>query len=111
MRLHEYLADLDMSDYQQIIDDWLKFQRDGFIDDCLLRRVSKSYMATIQTDQNITWWMREIAFAVSLDLAYRRVSWSRGATEYQDNGIENIDTCQVYPREVTVTEYVTEKPS
>ena len=42
---------------------------------------------------------------------YWRISWSRGATEYQDQGPEYVQFCQVYPQEVTVIEYVTKKPS
>lgn len=42
---------------------------------------------------------------------YWRVFWTRGATEYQDEGPQNVHFCQVYPKEVTVIKYVTKKPS
>lgn len=35
------------------------------------------------------------------------VSWTRGATEYQDEGVDNIRVVQVFPKEITVTVYVT----
>lgn len=37
---------------------------------------------------------------------YWRLSWSRGSTEYQDNGVEDLTATQVVPKEVTVTQYV-----
>lgn len=45
---------------------------------------------------------------------FRRVSddtfwefnWSRGATEYQDKGPEHLEAVQVYPKQVTTTQYV-----
>ncbi len=37
---------------------------------------------------------------------YWYLSWSRGSTEYQDNGVEGLTAIQVVPKEVTVTKYV-----
>lgn len=34
------------------------------------------------------------------------ISWSRGSTEIQDNGIEDVDVFEVVPKEVTITKYV-----
>lgn len=34
-----------------------------------------------------------------------KISWSRGSTEYQDNGYEDITVCQVEPHEKTIIEY------
>lgn len=45
-----------------------------------------------------------------VDDSFWRFSWSRGSTEYQDNGPENIFIEQVYPKEVTVIKYVTKPP-
>ncbi|UFS66953.1 hypothetical protein LO749_20895 [Paracoccus denitrificans] len=38
------------------------------------------------------------------------ISWSRGSTEYQDNGIEDMSFRQVWPREVKVVQYHGEPP-
>lgn len=35
------------------------------------------------------------------------ISWIRGATEYQDEGIENPEWYEVFPKTVTKTIYVT----
>jgi len=40
------------------------------------------------------------------DGTFWEISWSRGATEYQDNGTEDVSVQQVWPREVTRTIYV-----
>lgn len=37
---------------------------------------------------------------------YYRLFWSQGATEYQDNGIEDVSIEEVRPVEVTKVEYV-----
>ena len=37
---------------------------------------------------------------------YYRVTWLRGATEYQDQGIDSIDFCEVRPITVSVVDYV-----
>ena len=71
MDVQEYVANLYSDQQTQIIDDWMTFQRDGVIGDCLLQRLAQEYMELIETNQTVTWWMREIAFAVSLELAYR----------------------------------------
>lgn len=40
------------------------------------------------------------------DGTFWRASWSRGSTEYQDEGVEDLMLVQVEPKEVTVTEYI-----
>lgn len=44
------------------------------------------------------------------DGSFWMITWDRGSTEYQDNGPENIGFCQVWPHEVTRTEYLTKPP-
>jgi hypothetical protein len=39
------------------------------------------------------------------DGTFWRANWSRGATEYQDDGVEDLRLIQVEPYEVTVTKY------
>ena len=41
-----------------------------------------------------------------VDDKYYRVTWSRGATEYQDEDNENIDFYEVRPVTVSVVDYV-----
>ena len=43
------------------------------------------------------------------DSTYWRISWSRGSTEYQDEGPENISIVQVFPFETRHIVYLTEK--
>ena len=40
------------------------------------------------------------------DKTFWKIKWTRGATEYQDNGYENIEVHQVVPREITSITYV-----
>lgn len=39
------------------------------------------------------------------DGTFWRASWSRGSTEMQDEGVEDLQLVQVEPVQVTVTEY------
>lgn len=39
------------------------------------------------------------------DGTFWNASWSRGSTEYQDEGVENLTLVQVEPVQVTVTQY------
>ncbi|TCR92600.1 hypothetical protein [Rhizobium sp. BK376] len=55
-------------------------------------RWSKFYEAVYRDKRDGTFW---------------EISWSRGATEYQDQGVEDVAIQQVWPREVTRTIYVT----
>lgn len=50
-------------------------------------------------------------FRHNIEGTYWSVFWSRGATEYQDEGPQDVQFCQVYPEVVTVIKYVTKKPS
>ncbi len=52
----------------------------------------------------------EQVFKDKRDETYWEITWSRGATEYQDNGAEDVEVAQVWPVEVTVTRYVRKKP-
>jgi len=45
-------------------------------------------------------------FKDTRDGTYWKLSWSRGSTEMQDDGIEDVKYKQVVPKEVTVIEYV-----
>lgn len=36
---------------------------------------------------------------------YYEISWSRGATEQQDAGVEGLEICQVEPVEVVIIKY------
>lgn len=38
------------------------------------------------------------------------ISWSRGATEYQDQGVEDVVVRQVWPKTVSRVVYSTAKP-
>lgn len=40
------------------------------------------------------------------DGTFWQVTWSRGSTEMQDDGVEDLGLIQVEPKEVTVTHYV-----
>lgn len=44
------------------------------------------------------------------DGTFWEISWSRGATEYQDEGAENVEVRQVWPQVVQRVIYTTEKP-
>ncbi len=44
------------------------------------------------------------------DGTFWEISWSRGATEYQDEGAENVEVRQVWPKVVQRTIYTTVKP-
>lgn len=63
--LHDYVQRLDQQQRLDIIADFEKFERDGFIDECALRRcareVQQMYGAGVET---ITVWMRDLAFEV-----------------------------------------------
>lgn len=48
----------------------------------------------------------ERIFKDKRDNTFWRIEWSRGATERQDEGNEGVTVTQVYPREVTLIEYV-----
>ncbi len=39
------------------------------------------------------------------DGTYWQANWSRGSTEYQDDGVEDLILVQVEPVQVTVTQY------
>ncbi|MGV1762812.1 hypothetical protein [Rhizobium rhizogenes] len=54
-------------------------------------RWSKFYEAVYKDKRDGTFW---------------EISWSRGATEYQDEGPEDVTVQQVWPREVSRTIYV-----
>nr|WP_316651547.1 hypothetical protein [uncultured Gellertiella sp.] len=45
----------------------------------------------------------EQVFEDTRDGTYWEISWSRGATEYQDNGVEDVEVRQVKAVEKTVT--------
>jgi hypothetical protein len=49
----------------------------------------------------------EQVFKDTRDGAFWEISWDRGATEYQDEGPENVTVQQVWPRQVTRTIYAT----
>lgn len=53
----------------------------------------------------------EQVFKDTRDGTFWEITWSRGATEYQDNGIEDVEVAQVWPVEVTVTRYVRKDPA
>ncbi|TCV62319.1 hypothetical protein [Neorhizobium sp. S3-V5DH] len=57
-------------------------------------------------------WMKhyEQVFKDTRDGTYWEISWSRGATEYQDEGPEMVEARQVWPKVVQRTIYSTEKP-
>lgn len=44
------------------------------------------------------------------DGTFWQLSYSRGKTEYQDNGLEDAEFYQVWPREVTTVTYVSTPP-
>lgn len=44
-------------------------------------------------------------FKNKADGTYWRISWSRGSTEYQDEGIENVEFHRVFPKTKTITVY------
>lgn len=48
----------------------------------------------------------EQVFKDTRDGTFWEISWSRGATEYQDNGIEDVTVQEVVPKEVARTIYV-----
>jgi hypothetical protein len=47
----------------------------------------------------------EQVFKDTRDETFWEISWSRGATEYQDNGVEDVSVQQVWPHLVTTTVY------
>lgn len=47
----------------------------------------------------------EQVFKDTRDGTFWEISWSRGATEYQDNGVEDVSVQQVWPHQVTTTVY------
>lgn len=44
-------------------------------------------------------------FKNRVDGTYWKIHWSRGSTEQQDNGIEDIEFQQVFPKQKTITVY------
>ncbi len=40
------------------------------------------------------------------DQTFWQIRWTRGSTEYQDEGYEDLEMCQVWPKQVTKTVYV-----
>lgn len=53
----------------------------------------------------------EQVFKDTRDGKFWEITWSRGATEYQDSGVEDVEVAQVWPVEVTVTNYVRKDPA
>lgn len=47
----------------------------------------------------------EQVFKDTRDGTFWEISWSRGATEYQDEGAEDVTVQQVWPHQVTKTVY------
>jgi len=44
-------------------------------------------------------------FENKVDGTYWRISWSRGSTEYQDDGVQDIEFQRVFPKTKTITVY------
>ena len=42
-------------------------------------------------------------FENKVDGTYWRISWSRGSTEYQDDGVQDIEFQRVFPKTITKT--------
>jgi len=40
-----------------------------------------------------------------VDGTYWKIHWSRGSTEYQDNGIQDVEFQRVFPKTKTITVY------
>lgn len=53
----------------------------------------------------------EQVFRDTRDGTFWEISWSRGATEYQDEGAEGVSVQQVWPHSVMVTQYKNIKPA
>lgn len=64
--------------------------------------------ATI-TDQSRWHTFYEQVFKKVSDDTYWQMNWHRGSTETQDYGPEDIEICEVEPKEVTVIKYVRKK--
>ncbi len=61
MLVHELTED----QMQQIISDWNRFEHDGFIGDCLLRKTAKEEIDKVGMEgSRVTTIMRDIAFEV-----------------------------------------------
>ena len=50
-------------------------------------------------------WSISRSRVISKDDLYYEISWSRGATEMQDQGVEGLEILQVEPVEVVITRY------
>jgi len=44
-------------------------------------------------------------FENKVDGTYWRIIWSRGSTEYQDDGVQDIEFQRVFPKTKTITVY------
>lgn len=53
--------------------------------------------------------MYEQVFKKTSDGTFWEMSWSRGSTEYQDDGPEDVEIYEVEPKEVTVVQYFRKK--
>ena len=52
----------------------------------------------------------EQVFKKKSDGTLWEATWSRGSTEHQDNGVEDVDFYEVVPKEVTITIYERKHP-
>lgn len=62
----------NVSDHQrdQMLRDWLEFERDGHIGDCELRRQAQRVKDTVPGQLGVVFWMRELTFQILLS-AYK----------------------------------------
>lgn len=83
----------DLSCYEDPVEEVFygeDFQKIGGEEICGQSRWYISYSQVLQLKSDDTFW---------------RADWSRGATEYQDEGVEDLTLVKVEPYQKTVTEY------
>lgn len=65
----EIVASLSQSQVSQLISDYVRFERDGYIDDCQLRLCAQRYIEGLGVRINVAMIMLDLAFE-----CYRRVA-------------------------------------
>jgi hypothetical protein len=70
--IQEYIEKQSTNTLRSIAGDWEDFERDGHIGDCTLRNVATELMTKVSAN-NVTFWMREVAFSTYREL-YKRTA-------------------------------------
>jgi len=73
--LRDFVATFTEVELQEIMQDYERFEKDGFIGDCTLRRKTEQFMETIGVPKhNVVQWMELMIKEVYRVYAYRYIS-------------------------------------